>query len=734
VRQLGFSAALLGLTMAAVLGNVWMRGGEPGLPGTDALTYPPELSAELRAVPSTSVRTRHLLPDGSPKYTNRLVRSSSPYLLQHAHNPVNWFPWGDEAFELAKRLNRPVFLSIGYATCHWCHVMEEESFEDPEIAALLNAGFIAIKVDREARPDVDGVYMEAVKALHGSGGWPATVWLTPDKRPFFAATYIPARDGDRGVRTGLKTFLAEIARTWTEAPDEVQGTADRLTGLVQGRLAPAGPGGPIPEHPELRLEAWVREQVDREHGGRQGRQKFPGSLPLRAMLASKDAEILGFAEHTLQSMAAGGVYDQVAGGFHRYAVDPQWKVPHFEKTLYDNALLARIYAEAFQRTGDLRYAGVTDEVLAFLSRDLGVRGGGFASAVDADSLDPTGVSREGAWLTWTRAELDETLGSERATRVAEAWGITGDGPIDGRHVPAWTHLPTLEERRALGRDRLDLMLARSRRTKPLRDEKVLVGWNGLAIAAFAHAGWLLGREDWIDEARGAADAVLAVRREGRLPRLIGANGPEGVGFLEDHAWLIDGLLTLFEATGEGEWLDEAVALAEITRVHHADAGAWFGTPDDHEVLLVREKPDVDRSWPNPNAVMVGNFVRLAALTGDDRYRSLAEGIAVGLALDERPFASAEAVLALSSRPLREIVLVVGPGQRAPGLLAAIRTAPPSTRVFVRVEEGNEELVGRVPMIEGKVRLDGLPTVYVCQGGVCDRPVTDPEELAVKLRR
>lgn len=675
-------------------------------------------------------RTRHLDPAGRPRFTNALIETGSPYLRQHAHNPVSWFPWGPEALELARRTGRPIFLSIGYATCHWCHVMEEESFEDEEIAAFLNEHFVPVKVDRETRPDLDALYMDAVVALHGSGGWPATLVLDPEGRPFFAATYVPPRDGVRGRRKGLLTLLGEIATVWETDRARLDQVARSLTEHLRadanGPDATGLPGADL-------LERTVRataEHYDDANGGLKARQKFWSSTPLRALLVAAsrgDDEARRMATHTLDRLMAGGVYDHVAGGFHRYAVDPAWKVPHFEKMLYDQARLARVYAEAFQLTGERRYGRVVHETLEAMIRDLGVDGGGFASALDADSLTPGGEREEGRFATWTSSELDEVL-QDRATAFRETY--TRDATIDGRWVLGRETPLDTDTRRSFRKDRMALLLARRQRPAPLRDDKILTGWNGLAIAALAQAGWLLQQRAWIDEAVVTADRVLDARVDGRLVRVVGPDEPDGTAFLDDHAYLLDGLLTLFEATGDRRWLDEALALEQQTRAHFATpSGPWRFRPDDGEVLLAEHLPVRDGPLPSANSVLLGALYRLAAVTGDDGHRVRADAIAGGLPFGQ-PLNVAEAVVALEARhrPLHEIVLVTGPGERHSGLHAAIRTVPPARRVLVHQLAGEPPVV---PLAAEKVRLDA-PTVYVCHGGVCERPTTDPAELASLL--
>jgi uncharacterized protein YyaL (SSP411 family) len=742
--RVGIALALGALALASVF---WFHDPAPPppttLPGTTEATLSAGLRAELRDVERGPLRTRHLEADGTPTYTNRLVRSDSPYLRQHAHNPVNWFEWGDEAFTLAAELDRPIFLSVGYATCHWCHVMEEESFEDPEIAAFLNAHFIAVKVDREQRPDVDRIYMASVTAFHGRGGWPMSVWLKPDRAPFFAATYLPARDGDRGARKGFFTVLQELHDAWTTERDRIDGTASELTAIVRRNLTPPPESGVPGPEVAAELVRWSADRFDTEHGGRVGRPKFPSSLPVRALLGRiprGDREAERMARASLDAMATGGIYDHIGGGFHRYTVDDAWRVPHFEKMLYDNAQLARLYGEAFQLTGDRLYARVAQETLEFALRDLAVAGGGFASALDADSEGwgaRSGERAEGLYYTWTPDEVRASLG-EQAAAFLTAYGLDSEAELDGRHV---LHLVAPDARNDLTRARLTLQLARRERPAPLRDDKVLTGWNGLMIDALAYNGWLFAREDWLAEARAAATRLLEPLDDPRflaLARQHTDRGPSGTAFLDDYAFLIRGLITLFEATGEPHWLEAAIALEGQARERYADpeGGAWFRTPSDHEALLVREKDLEDRPLPASNTVMLDNLVRLHALTGDDIYRESADAIASGLPIAATPAAFPNAVLALEGRhtPLEEVVLVKQPDQVASGMKAALRRIPTHWRVLIQTD-GTDPAVGAIaPPAAGKTAIDGQPTAYVCRGGVCDQPTTDPETLAALLSR
>jgi len=562
---------------------------EDGLPGAPPL--PPELLARLHARwaardPSYKPRTSHLDPDGSPKYTNRLFLETSPYLLQHAHNPVNWYPWGDEAFETARRLSRPVLLSVGYSTCHWCHVMEEESFDNEEIARYINENYVIVKVDREERPDIDAIYMSAVQALTGSGGWPMTVWLTPDRKPFFGGTYFPARDGDRGARVGFLTLLRKLKEAYTSQADKVSETSARLTEAIRQNLAPAPGKKGLPDGRVLEAAAaHYRSRYDSARGGLGGAPKFPSSLPVRFLLRyhrrTQDEEALRMAAQTLEKMAAGGMYDHVGGGFHRYSTDAQWLVPHFEKMLYDNALLAMAYLEGYQATGNEDFARVAREILRYVERDMTSSEGAFYSATDADSATPAGRREEGWFFTWTPEEIRAAIGPERARIVEAYYSVTPAGKFEGRNilhaarpleeVARELGLPPEKVRAVVEESRELLYTARAKRPPPLRDEKVLAAWNGLMIGAHAQAALVLGDERYAARAARAAEFVLTrMRKDGRLLRSSKDGQARHNGYLDDYAFLIAGLLDLYESTGVPRWLREASGSA--SRVAAGRAG------------------------------------------------------------------------------------------------------------------------------------------------------------------
>ncbi|MBI4169785.1 MAG: thioredoxin domain-containing protein [Acidobacteria bacterium] len=704
-------------------------------------------------------RTRHLRPEGRAKYTNRLFLSSSPYLLQHAHNPVDWYPWGDEAFETARRIGRPVLLSVGYSTCHWCHVMEEESFEDEEIARFMNENYVAIKVDREERPDVDAIYMSAVQALTGGGGWPMTVWLTPDRKPFYGGTYFPARDGDRGARLGFLTLLGRLRAIYDEQPDRVAQSAAGLAEAIRQRLAPPPGGGSLPGADVLRAAAELyRARYDAAHGGLQGAPKFPSSLPIRFLLRHQrrtgDRKSLEMAAMSLEKMAAGGMYDQVGGGFHRYSTDSRWLVPHFEKMLYDNALLAVAYLEGYQATGREGFARVAREILRYVERDMTSPEGAFYSATDADSLVPCGHREEGYFFTWTPAEIEKALGKENARIVSSCYGVTAQGNFEGRnilHVPR--PLPELARELKLDPRRLGAILdeareslyrVRAERPVPLRDEKILAAWNGLMISGNARAALVLGEERHARVAARAADFVLRnLQSDGRLLRSYKDGGARHNAYLDDYAFLTAGLLDLFEATGERRWLEEAIALDAVLESQYEDrtGGGFFMTSGDHEALLAREKPAYDGAEPSGNSVALMNLLRLHEFTTNDRYRRRAERAfkAFEPVLERSPSALSEMLLAVDFQldTPKEIIIVTPPGpDGAEPLLAELRRAFVPNRILVVVSEGEQlaALSRIVPLVGGKLAREGKATAYVCERRVCELPTIDPGIFAKQIRK
>jgi hypothetical protein len=688
-------------------------------------------------------RTRHLAPDGSPRFTNRLALEESPYLLQHAHNPVDWYPWGEEAFARARAEGKPILLSVGYSTCHWCHVMEEESFEDEEIAAEMNADYVAIKVDRERRPDIDGVYMAAVQAMSGNGGWPMTVWLTPDRRPFYGGTYFPPRDGERGVRAGFLTLLRKLAAVYRERPADVAAAAADVTGRLERGLVPP-PGGEMPDATLVtRAVAELKRSYDREHGGFGHAQKFPRPVDLELLLRYQrrtgDAEAGAMVAHTLEAMAAGGIHDQVGGGFHRYATDAAWRVPHFEKMLYDNALLAVAYLDGFQATGRADFAATARDTLDWVGREMTGPEGGFYSATDADSADG-----EGAYYRWTPDDLRAALAPADAALAGTYFGVDGPTILHVEQPLAEVVPDPADAAPRLAAIRRSLLDVRATRTPPDTDRKIVTAWNGLMISAFARGASVLDEPAYAVQATRAATFVLdRLRTGGRLRRSALAGRASGDAYLDDYAFLVAGLLDLFEATFEPRWLDEALALQGVLDEHYGDAaaGGYFLTADDHEALLVREKPSDDGAEPSGNSVAAMNLLRLAELTGDDGFRAKADATlrAFERLLRGSPNASPRMLAAVdfASDRAKEIVIVTPAGDTDAGpLLAELRAAYVPNRVLAVVEEGGaaRALAPRVPLVAEKLALDGKPTAYVCEHRVCRLPTTEPRVFAGELTR
>jgi uncharacterized protein len=731
----------------------------PDLPGTSDLPAPPRDRYEQtrqRRLGSYQPRTRHLRPDGLARYTNRLFLESSPYLLQHAHNPVNWFSWSEEAFLLARQKSRPVLVSIGYATCHWCHVMEEESFEDEEIARYINQNFVAIKVDREERPDVDAVYMTAVHAMGVQGGWPLNVFLSPDRQPFYGGTYFPPYDHSRGM--GFLSLLKRLAEAFRSAPDRVTQAGRQVTKAVQAMLKPVSSSDLHTEAPLQQAVQTYREGFDALNGGMRGAPKFPSSLPvrllLRAHLESGSPDLLDMSKLTLQRMSASGIYDQIGGGFHRYATDEQWMIPHFEKMLYDNAILAISYLEGYQLTGDEEIARVTREILRYLQRDMADPEGGFYAATDADSLAPSGKREEGFFFTWTPEEVAAVLGEERGGVVAAALGITTEGNFEGRSIPHRRRgMPDIARETGLSEQTvkeivgpaIDLLYqVRKRRPLPLRDEKVLASWNGLALSAFARAGAALYDSASIAQAeRTAAFLIDSLIVNGRLAHSYQEGAPKGEGFLDDYAFIIAGLIDLFEATGTARWLERALELAAVAQKEFKDedAGGFFMTGPHHEELIAREKPGYDGVVPSGNSVMIMNLLRLTRLTEEPRYLEAGQrGLdAFASQLSASPTALSEMLLALDFlEDVERDIVIVAPqdnSDAARPLLEQLRRAFLPNRVLICATEGEELERARrlVPMLREKRAEGDKAVAYYCENRSCRLPTSDPAEFQRQLK-
>jgi hypothetical protein len=703
-------------------------------------------------------RTRHLRPDGGAKFTNRLFLESSPYLIQHAHNPVNWYPWGDEAFETARKLNRTVLLSVGYSTCHWCHVMEEESYEDEEIARYLNQNYIAIKVDREERPDIDAIYMSAVQALTGRGGWPLNVWLTPDRKPFYGGTYFPARDGDRGVSMGFLTILTRIKALYQTEQGRVEEIGQKLTGEIQQRLSSeTGDRLPVADLMHQAIEYYKRA-FDPIYGGISGEIKFPSSPPVRLLLRyyrrTGDQEVLHIAKLTLEKMAAGGIYDHAGGGFHRYATDRRWLVPHFEKMLYDNALLIMAYLEGYQVAGDQHFKRVTKEILHYVKRDMTSPGGAFYSATDADSLTPKGHREEGYFFTWTPEELEDVLGKERAEIVKTYYAVGFTGNFEGRHIlntpktaaEIADDLNMSEKRlQAIIEEAQELLFQRrNRRPHPLRDEKIITAWNGLMISAHARAGLILGESAYIDRAVKAARFILEhLYTKNRLYRIYKDNQARHKAYLDDYAFFTAALLDLYEATHDIQWLAKAIELDEILEKYYEDKknGGFFRTSPEHERLIAREKPHYDGAEPSGNSVAVLNLLRIGEFTLMDNYRRRAEKALKSFlgGSSSNPLALSEMMLALDfylDNP-KEIVIVAPEGKldEADPFLREFRKQFLPNRILSVATEGKdiESHARLIPVARGKFAIKGKTTAYVCEKGTCKLPAQDPKLFARQLQ-
>ena len=696
-------------------------------------------------------RTRHLFEDGRPHYTNRLILEPSPYLLQHAHNPVNWYPWGDEAFARAKKENKPVLLSIGYSTCHWCHVMERESFEDIAIAEYMNRHYIAVKVDREQRPDLDGIYMTAVQMLTGRGGWPMTVWLTPDRRPFYGGTYFPPHDGMREQQTGLLTLLARLQAAYHQEPHQVAVVTKKLTQSIQAAVVPEG----LDENPTQTALTQAAEnfkaRFDRQYGGFGKAPKFPRSVTLEFLLRysrrTNDSETRAMVVKTLEAMAAGGIYDQVGGGFHRYATDQQWLVPHFEKMLYDNALLAVAYLEGYQIAGREDFARVARQILDYLDREMRAPGGGFYSATDADS-----AGEEGKFFIWTLPELAPLLSQKQLQLVQSHYGVTPQGNFEAANIlhvarPLDTVAKELDlsmdqAQRELQAARDILYRARQQRIAPHTDTKVLVAWNGLVISAFAKGSHILNVSHYAKRAKQAAAFLLTrVKRDGRLRRSALGTIIGGAAYLDDYAFLIAGLLDLYEATFELRWLQEALALQAVLDTHFWDSksGGYFLTADDAEQLLAREKPAYDGAEPSGNAVAAHNLLRLAEWTTNDSYRQHAQRCfkAFASALKQRPTSMPRMLSALDfflDRPKEIAIIKASPDDNIEPLLAQLRLHFLPNRVVSIVTQGDELAAHQrvVPWLEAKSAIKGKVTAYVCEQHVCSLPTTDPGIFAKQI--
>ena len=697
-------------------------------------------------------------------HTNKLINETSPYLLQHAHNPVDWYPWGEEALGRARAENKPILLSVGYSACHWCHVMERESFENEATAALMNQNFVNIKVDREERPDIDSLYMDAVVAMTGQGGWPMTVFLTPEGVPFYGGTYFPP-DQRYPNMPSFPQLLQAMTDTYREQPQDVAHNAAQLKEVLEqsSRLAMQTTGETLSV--EMLDRAWLFEGVnrqgkpmqlglathfDRREGGLGHAPKFPQPMALefvlRTIARTDAADARQLLDLTLTKMAWGGMYDQLGGGFHRYSTDARWLAPHFEKMLYDNSQLSLLYLHAWQATGNAFYQQIAIQTLDYVVREMTNPNGGFYSTQDADS-----EGEEGKFFVWSEAEILEALGPQGAALFARYYDVTKRGNWEGQNI---LHVPGSREEIArqagvseaalnesLARSRAILWERREKRIHPGRDEKVLTSWNGLMLKSFATAARLLNREDYRQVALNNANFVLNELKtpDGRLYRTYKDGKAHLNAFLEDYSYYADGLLALYEATFDLKWIEEARRLADIMldKFWDADDQTFFDTASDHEQLVARPRSFYDNAVPSGNAVAADVLLRLALLTGDpaNRYRPAAEGVLNKLAeiasQNATNFGRLLSVLDFYLGTTQEIVVVGNqdePGSQA--LLAEVYRQYRPNKVVMLLPSGLDPQGW--PLLEYRNRVEGNPTAYVCQNYACRQPVTDPAALAKQL--
>ena len=689
---------------------------------------------------------------------NRLAASKSPYLRQHAENPVDWYPWGNEAFERAQAEDRPVLVSIGYSACHWCHVMAHESFENPTVARLMNDHFVNIKVDREERPDVDAVYMEAVQLMTGQGGWPMNVFVTPDRRPFFGGTYFPP-----APRQGMPSWpqlLQSIAIAWRDERSRLEQSATSLLDhLIQANEAPPGTkpagdtagaqlGAEPPSYTGVLDQAFaaVQGSFDGRNGGFGGAPKFPHPLSLEFLLRTwartGDENAMTMVRLTLDKMAAGGIHDQLGGGFHRYSVDEGWIVPHFEKMLYDNALLSRLYTLAWQATGSDSYRATAEDILDYVLRDMTSPEGGFYSSEDADS-----EGEEGRFYVWDRDEVLEILGRKEGEILCRRYGVTPAGNFDGRTILTITEsfdrigdaagLEAAQVEEAVERGRLKLLATRNRREQPGRDEKILTDWNALMLRALALAGRAFNRPDYLDAARRNACFTLEnLFLDGRLLHVYNQGAGDIPAYLEDHAYLMEALTVLFEATGEERWIDSAIELAARVLDDFADPnGGFFSVPAGDD-LPVRPRTVVDGVAPSGSSSAAMALLRLAVVTGDQTLVQPAANtirtVLPALGPHALSFGYMLSALDFHRAPKREVAVVGPAGADATRSLVRTVYSRYLPNAAVVVAEPDDAAKSVLPLLASRAMIENRPTAYVCEGYVCQTPVTDPAALAKQL--
>ncbi len=678
---------------------------------------------------------------------NRLANETSPYLLQHKDNPVDWYPWSPDAMAAAKLQDKPILLSIGYSSCHWCHVMEKESFEDPQIASLMNQSFVNVKVDREERPDVDSIYMTAVQAMTGHGGWPTTVFLTPEGRPFFGGTYFPPED--RGGMPSFPRVLRSVAQAFNTRRSEILSNSSRVIGAIQAQTAPRPGAEPLDRDLIVQAFLGITRDADFENGGIGLQPKFPQPMVyeflLRYWKETGSADCLNIVRTTLKKMARGGICDQIGGGFHRYSTDSVWLVPHFEKMLYDNALLASLYLHGWQATGDPLFKRVVEDTLAYVLREMTHPEGGFYSAQDADS-----EGEEGKFFTWLPRQIEQELGPELGRIATEYWGVTKEGNWEGKSIlnlprsdeeaAAAIDVPVDELLRLVSEAKERLYQARAKRVRPSRDEKIITAWNAMMMKAFAECGAYLNRPEWVDAAIANAEFLLSnMVVNGRLLRTWKDGQAKLKAYLEDYALLADALISLYEATFDIRWLDEAQSLAD--RIPDLfmddDDGALYDTGMDQEQLIVRPRDVFDNAMPCGGSAAASALLRLSAFTGENAYRRTAESAlrSVSGLMPQAPSGLAWWLCALDFYLSRvQELAVIGPPDDPSysELLNAARSGYAPNRILA----GAPSLVdvGTTPLLEGKGLIGGKPAAYLCENYSCQAPTTDPAELTRQLGR
>jgi len=681
------------------------------------------------------------------KHTNGLVNETSPYLLQHAHNPVDWYPWGEEALEKARKEGKPILLSIGYSACHWCHVMAHESFENEDIARLMNENFINIKVDREERPDLDQIYMSAVQMMTGHGGWPMTMFLTPEGVPFYGGTYYPP--ADRYNMPGFPRVLLSVAEAYRSQTDQVANTATTMLGELR-RMGLAEESRDVLTAEVLdNASRRIVANYDRVHGGFGGAPKFPPAMTLEFLLQTQyrnhSDELLSIITETCHKMAEGGMYDQLGGGFHRYSVDAKWLVPHFEKMLYDNALLSRLYLHVYQLTRDEFYRRIAEEILDYVVREMTDSSGGFYSSQDADS-----EGEEGKFFVWSQQEVIAALGQPESAIFSDYYDVTERGNFEDHNI---LHVKASLEAVALKHDvsverageiieasRRRLFDIRESRIKPGRDEKILTAWNGLMLASFAEASAILDREDYGDVARANAKFLLSqLKKDGLLLRTHKAGESKLNAYLEDYANLIHGLIALYESTGELEWFENALELADkmVEQFWDDEAGGFFFTGKSHERLIVRSKEWFDNATPSGNSVAALSLLRLSLLTANDDYRRRATTVLRLMADQVRRYPSAfgftlTALDFYLSSPLEVAIVGTRSDSRLDGLIRTFWRRYLPNRVLALCTNSFEAAASHIRLLEGRNTLDTQPAAFVCEGYSCKTPALTAEELEQQL--